>query len=943
VAQRRLARLKPDIAMIVALGVLSNIGCQGVPTQPPRTGTAATKNDRLASGSPTPAPPLKGGVLQASERAQLGDRSSLPATAVRNKGGILSGQLLLPANLISNNSGGLISNNSGGLISNNAGGLVSHGGGNARSFAALDAGDRRFGPVPTVQMRQSEPRRHLLQADSQPVGGVTLVIVDAARRWVPDENGAPYLATTNAEGQYRFERTPTGRSFLLEVAGQAPGAGKAMAYLPDAPDGEARSVTLDAISTMTMTYITERYVKGNQATLEKLPGDVEAVTRAKLAASVDTFKLENLLPDTLVDAVEMARSANGAFNNQMRYVESLLVAGLSNLGEGLPALDVSLASPHRLVALLDGNLLVVENWAGRIRRISPDGRIFGYAGTVANLRVDVDGLDVGDGQPALKASLNSPVAIACDQQGNAYVCEWQGNRIRRIDAATGLISTVAGKGVASTRLFDFTPAPAGDPIEKGAPASKAVLKDPHAIAVDNAGRVLFAAKEGTFRVEPDGTLTPILHAGERRTPAKLAATAEGMVICDYGDQGFGRLDGDVFVKATDIPALPVKGNWHLAGGSQGIWYKHGEGNLHEFRDGQWRVIKRLDEPVEPDGLTANREYVWISSKTEGGVWRYTIATGAYARVAGKATDASAGVTGEALSLNRPSALAFDTQGRMLVSDGLNGIIWRRDNDQRYRRVAGNGTPPDQQTTGEETDALRAGIGVSTNLIPGRDGSLSFCSGSQYSYALRQVDASGRIALLGLPDGIKPFYAARDMTDAWIISDTTLSPLPSSRIVRVTGDTAEEIVPRKSLAIHYGLTVRPDGTLYFADILGSIVYKRSPDGKIQPVAGSTEAGGQFKGDGELATGAGLNWPVSLAFDANDNLYIADSQNHRIRRVDAKTGIITTLAGEGGSFFNGKGVDNGLREPASLAFDANGTLYIADTGHDQIKQIPADKLP
>ncbi len=929
--------------MIVALGVLSNIGCQGVPTQPLRAGTAATKNDRLASGSPTPAPPLKGGVLQDSERAQLGDRSTLPATAIRNKGGILSGQLLLPANLIGNNSGGLIGNNSGGLISNNAGGLVGYGGGYARSFVALDAGDRRFGTVPTVQMRQSEPRRHLLQAGAEPVGGVTLVIVDAARRWVPDENGAPYLATTNAEGQYRFERTPTGRSFLLEVAGQAPGAGTAMAYLPDAPDGKARSVTLDAISTMTMTYITQRYVKGNQATLEKLPGEVEAVTRAKLASSVDSFKLENLLPDTLVEAVETARSANGAFNNQMRYVESLLVAGLSNLGEGLPALNVSLASPHRLLALPDGNLLVVENWAGRIRRISSDGRVFGYAGIAANLRVDVDGLTVGDGQSALQASLNSPAAIACDQQGNAYVCEWKGNRIRRIDAATGLISTVAGKSVAKAGLSNFMPAPAGAPIEKGALASEAVFSNPHAIAVDNTGRVLFAAQEGTFRIEPDGTLTPILHAGKRRTPAKLAATSEGMVICDYGDEGFGRLDGDMFVKAEDIPALPVKGNWHLAGGSQGIWYKHGEGNLHEFRDGQWRVVKRLDEPVEPNGLTASREYVWISSGTEGGVWRYTLATGAYARVAGIATDASVGVTGEVLSLNRPSALAFDTQGRMLVGDGLNGIIWRRDNDQLYRRVAGNGTPPDQQSATEETVALRAGIGISTSLIPGRDGGLSFCSGSQERFAFRQIDASGRIAMIGLPEGIKPFFAARDNAGAWIISDTTVSPLPSSRIVRVTGDTAEEIVPKKNLSIHYGLTVRPDGTLYFADILGSIVYKRSPDGKIQAVAGSTEAGGQFKGDGELATRAGLNWPLSLAFDANDNLYIADSQNHRIRRVDAKTGIITTLAGEGGRFFNGKGVDNGLREPASLAFDANGTLYIADTGHDQIKQIPADKLP
>ncbi|ULA63810.1 MAG: hypothetical protein LZF86_110509 [Nitrospira sp.] len=98
--------------------------------------------------------------------------------------------------------------------------------------------------------------------------------------------------------------------------------------------------------------------------------------------------------------------------------------------------------------------------------------------------------------------------------------------------------------------------------------------------------------------------------------------------------------------------------------------------------------------------------------------------------------------------------------------------------------------------------------------------------------------------------------------------------------------------------------------------------------------------RFDGDGGLATQAILNFPTAVAVDAQGHLYIADTMNHRIRRVDAKTGIITTIAGTGQARFSG---DDGpadraaLNEPAALAIDAQGQLYIADQSNNRVRAV------
>jgi sugar lactone lactonase YvrE len=137
----------------------------------------------------------------------------------------------------------------------------------------------------------------------------------------------------------------------------------------------------------------------------------------------------------------------------------------------------------------------------------------------------------------------------------------------------------------------------------------------------------------------------------------------------------------------------------------------------------------------------------------------------------------------------------------------------------------------------------------------------------------------------------------------------------------------------------GIALNAEGKLYISDTGNQCV--RVVDlstGFIISVAGTGNSG--FSGDGGSATEAELANPTGLAFDEEGNLYIADSDNDRIRRVDMKTGMITTVAGDGNSGLQGDGgpaVEASLRYPAGISINQD-VLYIADTGHHLIRVVP-----
>ncbi len=138
---------------------------------------------------------------------------------------------------------------------------------------------------------------------------------------------------------------------------------------------------------------------------------------------------------------------------------------------------------------------------------------------------------------------------------------------------------------------------------------------------------------------------------------------------------------------------------------------------------------------------------------------------------------------------------------------------------------------------------------------------------------------------------------------------------------------------------YGLTLGPDGALYVCEIDTDRIRRIDmSDGSISTVAGTGEAG--YSGDGGPATDARLDDPYEVRFDAHGHMYFVEMLNAVVRRVDARTGAISTVAGTGEMGFSGDGgpaVDATFSRPHSIALDGRGGLYIADIGNHRVRRV------
>jgi streptogramin lyase len=138
---------------------------------------------------------------------------------------------------------------------------------------------------------------------------------------------------------------------------------------------------------------------------------------------------------------------------------------------------------------------------------------------------------------------------------------------------------------------------------------------------------------------------------------------------------------------------------------------------------------------------------------------------------------------------------------------------------------------------------------------------------------------------------------------------------------------------------YGLVIGPDGQLYFCDIDNHVIRKLSlKTGVISTVAGNARKG--YSGDGGPAREASLNQPYEIRFDKAGNMYFVEMPNHVVRRVDKKTGIISTVAGTGQPGFGGDGGPASkaqFRQPHSIVFDPQGRLLVCDIGNHRVRRI------
>lgn len=136
----------------------------------------------------------------------------------------------------------------------------------------------------------------------------------------------------------------------------------------------------------------------------------------------------------------------------------------------------------------------------------------------------------------------------------------------------------------------------------------------------------------------------------------------------------------------------------------------------------------------------------------------------------------------------------------------------------------------------------------------------------------------------------------------------------------------------------GIAQAPDGSLYVCDTENHRIRRVTADGVISTVAGTGERG--WGGDGGLAINAKLNEPYEVRFDKSGNVFWVERMNHLVRKMDCKTGRISTVAGSGVSGFSGDGgaaFNARLNEPHSIGFDKHGDLYICDVKNHRIRKV------
>jgi uncharacterized protein (TIGR03437 family) len=316
-------------------------------------------------------------------------------------------------------------------------------------------------------------------------------------------------------------------------------------------------------------------------------------------------------------------------------------------------------------------------------------------------------------------------------------------------------------------------------------------------------------------------------------------------------------------------------------------------------------------------------------------------TGVLSILAGNGISGFSGENGEAssASLSAPYGVAVDSQGNVFISSERSGRVHRVSPTGKITTVAGGACC----SLGDGGPATRAWLAQPKGIAIDAAGNL-FIAESE-SHRVRKVTPSGIIMTVagngtrgdygdGGPATMAmlryPYGVATDVTGNLYVADRG-----NGRIRKVDTQGTITTITIRGVSCPDSTAVDMNGNIYVADEGKSQIYRASIDGVVTTIAGTGTR--TFAGDDGPASRASVNCPMGVAVDSNGNIYIGDTNNNRVRKVD-RSGIITTVGGNGLFKFAGDAhpaVDASLNGPSGLAIDASGNLYIADTVNNRIR--------
>jgi uncharacterized protein (TIGR03437 family) len=504
-------------------------------------------------------------------------------------------------------------------------------------------------------------------------------------------------------------------------------------------------------------------------------------------------------------------------NNRIRRVspDGIIVtvagsgaAGFS--GDGGAAVDAALHYPLNVAVDAAGNLYIGDSFNNRIRRVTPAGIISTFAGGGSAIP--------GDGGAATAAVLAGPSGMSFDAQGNMFVAERYGMRVRKI-SPQGVISTVAGTGVQGS---------GGD----GGAATSAQLYLPSDVAEDTDG-TLYVADSGNNRIRKVGADGTISTLAPGNGPTGVALDPAGNLL--FADR-FNHLIQRISAQPNNSVVV-VAGN--LAESFSG--------------DGGPAAAAQLNLPdgVAVDGLGN----VFIADQLNGRIRKVT-ASG---------LGSVGAITTPASGLTNPRWIALDAAGNLYVSN-LNQVL-RISQTGTVTSVAGTGVAG---FSGDGGSAANAQLMAPGSIAVDPAGNLYIAdTGNQ---RIRQVSPNGTINTVAAFNYFAPESLAVDRSGVLYYS-------VGAGLARLAPGGTATLVSTAAGLDFSSLAVDAAGNIYAADSGANQIRRIAPDGTSTVIAGTGAVG--YWGDGGAATGAAFYGPLGIAVDGTGKVYVADTLNSAVR--------------------------------------------------------------
>ncbi|MCF6212989.1 MAG: SMP-30/gluconolactonase/LRE family protein, partial [Flavobacteriaceae bacterium] len=642
-------------------------------------------------------------------------------------------------------------------------------------------------------------------------------------------------------------------------------------------------------------------------------------------------------------------------NNRIRkitpagVVTTLAGSGIAGFADGTGT-AAQFNHPAGIAVDASGIVYVADQTNNRIRKITPAGVVTTLAGSGTAGFADATGT---------AAQFNQPIGIAVDASGLVYVADLSNNRIRKITLA-GVVSTLAGSGTAG--FSDGT-------------GTAAQFNIPAGIAVDGAGTIYVAdfLNNRIRKITPAGVVTTLAGstagfadgtstAAQFNGPAGIVVDGSDAiyvsdqlnsrirkiiqnkvltgdttgkagthnVVLNANDGNGGTVDQSFTITVNDITApllttlVPADNATGVLIGSNLVLtfnenVQKGTGNILIKDAADNSTVQTIDVTTSvvgisnavvtinpPADLLGNKNYYIQIPATA-----FTdMASNAYAGIADTTTWNFATV----VAVNNPPAFTSTPTTSIGENQTYTYSITTVDADNDAVTLTATTLPSWLSLTATST--------VNVSTFAG-DGTRAFLDGTGTA---AQFDKSSGVAL----DASGNIYVAdyfnhrvRKITPAGVV--TTLAGSSLSGSTDGTGSGAKFVNPTD-------VAVDGSGNVYVCDRGASKIRKITPAGVVTTLAGSG-AWGSTDGTG---TAAKFFIPSGIAVDGSGTVYVADTNNHRIRKI-TPSGVVTTLAGSTSGFADGTGTAAQFNSPAGIAVDASGTVYVADSGNNRIRKI------